>query len=539
MVLNEINHTAMEEFDVTEALNRLRGKKPPLECPVCFKVYQSYSGISYHIQKADHSDQNFQFERRNGEVQMTFEGFSPIGGDGDQSPSNVFGRVESPLIRAPGVRRQPLTYAEAQKMVEFDLKGDIFRFLMNEPMDLQLKEHYIKEEDDQNLAKSPMKTKPSATPRNKKPKFTKRKGMYSVKKNSTKLVSKESPKKVNLPMPTYKEIDPVLEDDVEDRGAYYRYVERSKDELDEEVEYDMDEEDYAWLEMINEERKREQFSTVSMEVFEMLMDRLEKESHFETQTINGDPYNFIDEDAVCCICNDGECSNSNVILFCDMCNLAVHQECYGVPYIPEGQWLCRKCLQSPSKPVDCVLCPNQNGAFKQTDDNRWSHVTCALWIPEVCFANTVFLEPIDSIQNIPPARWKLLCYICKKREGACIQCFKTNCYVAFHVTCAQQAGLHMKIEPSRNENGQPGIKKSAFCDQHTPNYSDNTPVVSDDDSIASTDSKISTKKRLLTPAAKLQEAKKKLVEEKKIRMPVVHIPFIPPHRYKPICPMLA
>uniref|UniRef100_A0A8D2B6Y4 Bromodomain and PHD finger containing 3 n=1 Tax=Sciurus vulgaris TaxID=55149 RepID=A0A8D2B6Y4_SCIVU len=382
-----------------------------------------------------------------------------------KSRQNAEGRRSpSPYSLKCSPTRETLTYAQAQRIVEVDIDGRLHRISIYDPLKIITEDELTAQDITECNSNKENSEQPQFPGKSKK---TSSKG--KKKESCSKHASGTS---FHLPQPSFRVVDPGSQPEAPPLpAAYYRYIEKPPEDLDAEVEYDMDEEDLAWLDMVNEKRRVDGHSLVSADTFELLVDRLEKESYLESRS-SGAQQSLIDEDAFCCVCLDDECHNSNVILFCDICNLAVHQECYGVPYIPEGQWLCRCCLQSPSRPVDCVLCPNKGGAFKQTSDGHWAHVVCAIWIPEVCFANTVFLEPIEGIDNIPPARWKLTCYICKQKGlGAAIQCHKVNCYTAFHVTCAQRAGLFMKIEPMR-ETSLNGtiftVRKTAYCEAHSP-----------------------------------------------------------------------
>ncbi|KAM8778971.1 bromodomain-containing protein 1 isoform 3-T3 [Rhynchonycteris naso] len=448
----------------------------------------------------------------------------------------------SPCSTKHSPTRETLTYAQAQRMVEIEIEGRLHRISIFDPLEIILEDDLTAQEMSECNSNKENSERPPVCLR------TKRHKNNRVKKKNEALPSAHgTPASASaLPEPKVRIVEYSPPSAPRRPPVYYKFVEKSAEELDNEVEYDMDEEDYAWLEIVNEKRKGDCVAAVSQSVFEFLMDRFEKESYCENQK-QGEQQSLIDEDAVCCICMDGECQNSNVILFCDMCNLAVHQECYGVPYIPEGQWLCRHCLQSRSRPADCVLCPNKGGAFKKTDDDRWGHVVCALWIPEVGFANTVFIEPIDGVRNIPPARWKLTCYLCKQKGvGACIQCHKANCYTAFHVTCAQKAGLYMKMEPVKELTGGAttfSVRKTAYCDVHTPPGCTRRPLniygdVEMKNGVCRKDSSIKTVRPTSKVRKKAKKAKKTM-SEPCAALPPVCAPYIPPQRLNRIANQVA
>ncbi|TFK85272.1 hypothetical protein K466DRAFT_197390 [Polyporus arcularius HHB13444] len=246
---------------------------------------------------------------------------------------------------------------------------------------------------------------------------------------------------------------------------YIRYIEPLEDDLAVQVEYDMDEQDQEWLDALNTDRKNQQLDKVSYETFEIVMDRLEKEWFDLTKNIPKSDMALPSEDSTCAICDDSEGENTNAIVFCDGCNLAVHQDCYGVPYIPEGQWLCRKCTVSPENPVACILCPNEGGAFKQTVSGEWVHLLCAIWIPETSVANEVFMEPITGVERISKQRWKLRCSVCEVKYGACVQCTKASCFTAFHATCARKEKFLMPMKASQ---GSEAPTLACYCEKHLP-----------------------------------------------------------------------
>ena len=88
-----------------------------------------------------------------------------------------------------------------------------------------------------------------------------------------------------------------------------------------------------------------------------------------------------------------------------------------------------------------------SGVLKKTEDNRWAHVLCALYVPEIQFGNVTTMEPI-IVGNIPPNSFNAkVCYICEdnndveKQWGVCLTCAKPSCKVVFHVSCGQGKGL--------------------------------------------------------------------------------------------------
>jgi PHD-finger/PHD-like zinc-binding domain len=182
-----------------------------------------------------------------------------------------------------------------------------------------------------------------------------------------------------------------------------------------------------------------------------------------------------DMDAVCSICLDGEVTPTNQILFCDTCNVAVHQYCYGIDRVPEGDYFCLACRDDNEQPtidgaayalataargagntspraIVCELCPLKigAGAFVQTQyvpqdtedeattARKWVHVVCAKWLG----LNFVDNDKPDLVEDVTDLKRafrvnNIKCELCQGERGCMNRCRHENCEKWLHVTCAR------------------------------------------------------------------------------------------------------
>lgn len=199
------------------------------------------------------------------------------------------------------------------------------------------------------------------------------------------------------------------------------------------------------------------------------------------------------EDAVCMCCFDGVSSENNRIIFCDGCNCAVHQLCYGVADIPDGDYYCDRCKAiqllfhettydfdeyTIKHSVRCCLCPLHHGGLKSTNDGRWVHMFCFFMAGCGVLDDLREMSVID-ISKVRSFSERVFCQFCGDNSGYLMKCgfvsCEEQCNVAFHPICAWFAGLLTDIEivdPSfgglnKLTKYPNGINFSFFCEKHS------------------------------------------------------------------------
>lgn len=270
------------DFDLKTFIEDMRACKPPYRCPFedCAKVYKTFAGIHVHIQS---------HESGGGGGGGTGSGTrtpAATAGSGRRSPAE-----SKPFFRSP--QKDTLVFNEADKTLEFEADGFFHKMSVYEALELVSKQDYEASLPPEALEpeKKPEEPRTPAFSRfaNKKGKKTPKSAAKPDTPGARELggggsgpggsnegagAGAEGKKMLKLPEAHYKEIEDYDIDDAPVMPAsYYRFIEKPADEQDEEVEYDMDEEDVAWLNIINEKRSSENLSKITEDQFELLMDR--------------------------------------------------------------------------------------------------------------------------------------------------------------------------------------------------------------------------------------------------------------------------
>lgn len=266
------------DFDIDDFLSRIQGNKPPFVCPseTCQKVCRSYNYMQKHmLLHRPPAPIDIPGPLVNGEVSSNFKCASALENGSDQigKAPVVFGHPTENLCRQQS--KTPMTFTDAHTSVVFEAspatKGHTFRCNICVPLTICLQNMSNKVEDKDSCTSAQVLSKPEGVPINKKQPSSRSKMLHHknkgrIKNNKSGLtIGQFSDKQqsdlcgkgslytngievnnvIEVPKAVYS-IDPEFSVRksvrLKEGSSYIRFIEKTSDELDEVVEYDLDEE---------------------------------------------------------------------------------------------------------------------------------------------------------------------------------------------------------------------------------------------------------------------------------------------------------
>lgn len=155
------------------------------------------------------------------------------------------------------------------------------------------------------------------------------------------------------------------------------------------------------------------------------------------------------DDIICDVCLEDDDFEGDEIVICELCSAATHQSCYGgeiKDQLPKADqpWYCARCqdlIKDKAKKcqdIKCVFCPDLKGIMKPVlQGQQWAHLICVNWTPEIWFTDDTNTAIGGQINQ---RRKGLVCGVCKKHSGSCVQCDFQKCHRSWHVRCAAKNG---------------------------------------------------------------------------------------------------
>ena len=97
--------------------------------------------------------------------------------------------------------------------------------------------------------------------------------------------------------------------------------------------------------------------------------------------------------------------------------------------------------------------------MKRSSCGSFIHLICQTFTPELSWDN----ELRTDLRKLDKNRKDLICEICQKESGACIQCSDTKCVSSCHPSCAYSSDWQMI---TRYDNDTEALIREIFCPEH-------------------------------------------------------------------------